>query len=104
MHREIILEEHYIKLLNLNLKELVNHLGISRNTLFKIRTRRASINPIRTLALSEVFDMTPQLRLNLQQKYDLWIEENEKTHEHVAPIFKEGMLFPLQPEKSNPLK
>ncbi len=95
VHPGLILEEHYIKPLNLNLQELANHLGIARNTLFKIRTGRASITPAIALALAEAFDTTPQLWLNLQQKYDLWIEENEKEYEHVAPIFKEGVLFPL---------
>lgn len=95
MHPGFILEEHYIKPLNLNLQELANHLRIARNTLFKIRIGRANITPAIALALAEAFDTTPQLWLNLQQKYDLWVEENEKEHEHVAPIFKEGVLFPL---------
>jgi antitoxin HigA-1 len=95
VHPGIILEEHYIKPLNLNLQDLANHLGIARNTLFKIRTGKASITPAIALTLAEAFDTTPQLWLNLQQKYDLWIEENEKPHEHITPIFKEGILFPL---------
>lgn len=95
VHPGLILEEHYIKPLNLNLQELADHLGIARNTLFKIRTARASITPAIALALAEAFDTTPQLWLNLQQKYDLWIEENEKEHEHVLPIFKKGVIFPL---------
>lgn len=94
-HPGMILEEHYVKPLNLNLQDLADHLGITRNTLFKIRIGKANITPTVALALAEAFDTTPQLWLNLQQKYDLWVEENEKQHVHVAPIFKEGMLFPL---------
>lgn len=94
-HPGMILEEHYIIPLNLNLQELADHLGLARNTLFKIRTGRASITPTIALALAEAFDTTPQLWLNLQQKYDLWVEENEKPHEHIAPIFKEGILIPF---------
>lgn len=45
IHPGYILEEHYIKQLDLNLHELANHLGISRNTLFKIRIGKASITP-----------------------------------------------------------
>lgn len=94
-HPGILLEEHYIKPLNLNIQELAKHLGIARNTLFKIRIGKASVTPTIALSLAEAFDTTPQLWLNLQQKYDLWVEENEKTHEHITPIFKEGILFPL---------
>lgn len=91
-HPGIILDEHYIKPLKLNLQDLANHLGIARNTLFKIRTGQASITPTIALSLAEAFDTTPQLWLNLQQKFDLWVEENEKSYKHVDPIFKNGIL------------
>jgi addiction module HigA family antidote len=96
VHPGIILEEHYIKPLNLNLQKLADYLGIARNTLFKIREGRTSVTPTLALLLAEAFDTTPQLWLNLQQKYDLWMEENEKSHEHVSSIFKNGFLEQLQ--------
>ena len=34
-HAGKILDEHYIKPLNLNLQKLADHLGIARNTLFQ---------------------------------------------------------------------
>ena len=95
IHPGIILEEHYVKPLRLNLQELANHLGITRNTLFKIRTGNSSITPAIALTLADAFDTTPQLWLNLQQKYDLWIEENEKSHVHITPIFKGGTIIPF---------
>ncbi len=91
-HPGIILDEHYIKPLNLNLQKLADHLGIARNTLFKIRAGRADVTPSLALNLSEAFDTTPQFWMNLQQKYDLWAEENNKSHLHVKPIIKNGRL------------
>ncbi len=76
-HPGEILDELYIKPLNLNLQKLADRLGFARNTLFKIRSGVASITPAIALSLSEAFDTTPQLWLNLQQSYDLWIEEHE---------------------------
>lgn len=96
VHPGIILEEHYIKPLQLNLNELAEHLDIARNTLFKIRTGRANITPGIALALAEAFDTTPELWLNLQQKYDLWMEEFASSHTPIAPIFKQGVFVPLQ--------
>lgn len=87
-HPGIILEELYIKELTLNLQELADHLGISRNSLFKIRTGNASITASIAVRLAEAFDTTPNLWLNLQQNYDLWVEENEKTHKLITPIYK----------------
>ncbi|HEV8051676.1 MAG TPA: HigA family addiction module antitoxin [Parachlamydiaceae bacterium] len=86
-HPGIILEELYIKPLDLNLQELAENLDISRNYLFKIRAARACITPSIAIRLAEAFDTTPNLWLNLQQKYDLWIEENEKTHKPVTPLY-----------------
>lgn len=94
-HPGRILDEHYIKPLNLNLQKLADHLGIARNTLFKIRAGKADITPSLAIALSEAFDTTPQFWMNLQQKYDLWLEENNKSHAHVKPILKNGRLLPI---------
>jgi addiction module HigA family antidote len=96
VHPGIILQEHYIIPLELNLQELADHLEITRNTLFKIRMGYASITPSIAITLADAFDTTPQLWLNLQQKFDLWVEENEKAHSHITPIFKNGSLVNLQ--------
>lgn len=95
-HPGEILDEDYIKPLNLNLQKLADRLGISRNTLFKIRSGEASVTPSIAIALSEAFDTTPQLWLNLQQNYDLWIEENERKHTHIKPIVKNGIFIPTK--------
>jgi addiction module HigA family antidote len=93
-HPGEILDEHYIKPLNLNLQKLADHLDIARNTLFKIRAGKASVTPSIALALAEAFDTTPQFWLNLQQKVDLWVEEHE--HVHVKPIIKNGRFLPVR--------
>jgi antitoxin HigA-1 len=95
-HPGIILDEDYIKPLNLNLQKLAERLGIARNTLFKIRAGKARITPAIAIALAEAFDTTPHLWLNLQQNFDLWIEENEFVHEYIQPIVKNGKFIPIK--------
>ena len=90
-HPGEILDEHYIKPLKLNLQKLADRLGIARNTLFKIRAGEASVTPSIALSLSEAFDTTPQLWLNLQINYDLWIGEHG--HVPVKPILKNGEIL-----------
>lgn len=85
-HPGKILDEHYIKPLNLNLQELADNLGISRNTLFKIRTGHLGVTPFVVMRLATAFDTTPQLWLNLQQNYDLWVEENTKPIKIIKPL------------------
>jgi addiction module HigA family antidote len=93
-HPGEILDEDYIKPLQLNLQKLADRLGVARNTLFKIRTGKASITPSIALSLAEAFDTTPQLWLNLQINYDLWVEEH--VHKHVQPILKNGAFLQVR--------
>ena len=93
-HPGIILDEDYIKPLNLNLQKLADRLSIARNTLFKIRVGEASVTPALALALAEAFDTTPQFWLNLQQAYDLWVEEHE--HVQVEPILRNGTFLKIK--------
>lgn len=87
-HPGKILDEHYIKPLNLNLQELADNIGISRNTLFKIRMGQLGITPGVAIRLATAFDTTPQLWLNLQQNYDLWVEEYEKPTRAVKSLYR----------------
>lgn len=93
-HPGEILDELYIKPLKLNLQRLADRLGIARNTLFKIRAGEASVTPSIALSLAEAFDTTPQLWLNLQINYDLWVGEH--AHKHVQPILKNGEVLPTK--------
>ena len=95
-HPGKILDELYIKPLDLNLQRLADRLQIARNTLFKIRSGRGSITPTIALSLAAAFDTTPQLWLNLQQTYDLWVEENEFEHESIQPIIKNGKFLSVK--------
>ncbi|HSX03430.1 MAG TPA: HigA family addiction module antitoxin [Rhabdochlamydiaceae bacterium] len=92
-HPGIILNEDYIKPLNLNLQKLAERLLMTRNTLFKLRKGKASITPSIAISLADLFDTSPQLWLNLQQNYDLWIEEYQNKHVHVEPLIKNGVII-----------
>lgn len=87
-HPGKILEEHYIKPLNLCIVKLAEYLEISRTTLDKIRKGHASISAALAITLAQAFDTSPELWLNLQQKYDLWIENQH--HEAIKPLVKGG--------------
>ncbi len=68
-----IIRRQYLEPLSLTISELANTLGISRKTLSKIVNEHGSITPDMALRLSKAFKTTPELWLNLQQNYDLWI-------------------------------
>ncbi len=77
-HPGIILEEDYIKPLEIrNLQNLADTLGISRKTLHRVRTGSGRVTPEMALRLARLFRTTPDLWLNLQLKYDLWVAWKE---------------------------
>ena len=67
-----ILCRQYLEPLGLTVSELAKILGVSRKTVSKIINERGSISADMALRLSQAFNTTPQLWLNLQQNYDLW--------------------------------
>jgi antitoxin HigA-1 len=75
-HPGLILKQHYIKPLSLSITQVAETLGISRKTLSKIINSSASITPDVALRLSKAFDTSPELWLNLQQTYNLWMAAN----------------------------
>ncbi len=68
-----ILKRHYIEPLSLTISELAEDLGISRKTVSKIVNEKGSVTPDMALRLSKAFNTTPELWLNMQTNYDLWI-------------------------------
>jgi addiction module HigA family antidote len=68
-----ILKRLYLEPLGLTTSDLAQALDISRKTASKIVNQRGSITPEMALRLSIAFKTTPELWLNLQQNYDLWI-------------------------------
>lgn len=98
-HPGKILDELYIKPLNLNLQEMAENLSLSRNSLFKIRSGKAAVTPSIAIRLAQAFDTTPNLWLNLQQNYDLWIAQNDKTRRPITPIYKAGRAIQRRSRK-----
>ncbi len=87
-----IIEEHYIKSLNISKCVLAKALGISRNTLYKILNGRAGITADTAVRLSKVLKTTPELWLNLQQKFDVWEAEFSIKKDWRALEFKKVRL------------
>lgn len=77
VHPGVILKEHYLEPLNLNISALSGMLKVSRKTVSKIVNGRGSVTPDMALRLSVTFDTTPELWLNMQCSHDLWKVSHE---------------------------
>ena len=85
-HPGAILRSHHLEPLGLSITAAAERLGVSRKTLSKILNERGAVTPAMALRLSRAFGTTPQLWLNLQQKYDLWEAEGDKGWRQVRAI------------------
>jgi addiction module HigA family antidote len=82
-----LIKRQYLDPLNMTISELAEVLGVSRKTVSEIVNEKAGITPNMALRLSRAFGTTPELWLNLQQKYDLWCAANEsEAWKEISPI------------------
>jgi addiction module antidote protein, HigA family len=87
-HPGELIREEYMKPLKLTVTSLATSLGVSRKTLSTIINERAGVTPDMALRLSRAFSTTPDLWLNMQRGYDLWVAENKSTDwMKVEPVY-----------------
>ena len=86
-HPGAILYGLYMEPLNLTITGLAEWLGVSRKTISKIVNGRGGVTPDMALRLSKALKTTPELWLNLQNKYDLYVAKQEgRDWKEVKPL------------------
>ncbi len=81
-HPGQVLKGLYLGPLELTVTDAAKGLGITRKTLSQLVSGRQAITPDMASRLSEAFDTTPQLWLNMQQNFDL--RQAEKKEQNFA--------------------
>jgi len=86
-HPGALIKRQYLEPLEMTNTQLAEILGVSRKTISEIVNEQAGISPSMALRLAKAFQTTPELWLNLQQKYDLWnaAQESEMLNK-ISPI------------------
>ena len=72
-HPGEVLKELYLEPLNMTVTKVADALHVSRKTLSLLINGRAGITPVMAVRLSVALNTTPELWMNLQQQYDLWL-------------------------------
>ena len=82
-----ILKRQYLEPLNLSVSSFSEALSISRKTASKIINEKGAVTPDMALRLSKAFGTSPELWINLQTNYDLWIAAHKsKTWNLIKPL------------------
>ncbi len=71
-HPGEILEEEFLKPLNLSQSKLAKELNVSARAINEIVNQKRGVTPEMAIRLSKRFGTTPEFWLGLQMDYDLW--------------------------------
>lgn len=94
-----ILKEIYMIPLHLSIKDVADHLELSKRILFNIINGHSPVSVDIAMRLSRAFSTTPGFWLNLQQKVDIWnARENGKDWKNITPLY----IPPIVPEETLP--
>jgi len=76
-HPGEVLQGLYMDGANINITNMAKHIGVDRKTISRLVNARTHITVDMALRLSNAFDTTPDLWLNMQNSYDLWKARKE---------------------------
>ena len=91
-HPGEIIKTDYIDPLGLTITDVADGLGIARKNLSAIINGRSGIISVTALRLSEAFNNSPELWLNLQANYDLWKARRAPVKRKIKQFFKAQKL------------
>lgn len=77
--------------MELTQESLAKKLKLSRATINRLCTEKGYITPKTALRLSKALKTTPEFWLNMQNAYDLWVEEKKEKRVSITPIISSGI-------------
>jgi len=86
VHPGTILKGLYLDSMEITITEAANKLGVARKTLSQLVNGHMGVSAEMAIRLSKGLNTSPQLWMNMQQSYDLWIAEKKSDSIHVVPF------------------
>lgn len=72
VHPGNILKEMYLDPLGITVTDFADNIGVARRTVSLVINEHSGISAEMALRLSKALGTSPEMWLNMQQKYDLW--------------------------------
>ncbi|MDC7232198.1 MAG: HigA family addiction module antitoxin [Spirochaetales bacterium] len=94
-HPGIVLKEDILVPLGISIAQAARNMGISRKTLSAIVNGRQAVTPNIALRIGKATNTTPQSWLNMQDRLDLWNEENNAEFNIIPFPVKEEQLIEM---------
>jgi len=86
VHPGAILKGLYLDSMEISITEAAMKLGVARKTLSQLVNGHMGVSAEMAIRLSKALNTTPQLWINMQQGYDLWVAEKKSSDIHVVPF------------------
>ena len=86
VHPGAILKGLYLEPMEINITQAASKLGVARKTLSQLVNGHMGVSAEMAIRLSKALNTTPQLWMNMQQGYDLWVAEKKADDIHVVPF------------------
>ena len=86
-----ILKRMYLEPLGVSVTDASQTLKISRKQLSLLVNGHSGVSPVMALRLSQAFETTPELWINLQRQYDLWLAM-KSFREEIPSLRKESAV------------
>jgi addiction module HigA family antidote len=81
MHPGEVLKESYLDPLEITVTEAAQRLGVARKTLSALINKKSSVSVEMAFRLAKACKTTPDLWLNMQVNYDLWLNRDQEVGE-----------------------
>ena len=101
-HPGEILQEEFLKPLNLSQEELAKHLGgtWTQSKISDIVNKKRRITESIALDFADVFGTSSEFWMNLQYRYDLWVAKQSRKPIARLPQLRQISLSPLEKNKA----
>ena len=95
-HPGEVLKELYLEPLQLTITDTAKALGVTRNALSELINGHSGVSTKMALRLGKSFGTTPELWLNMQQNYDLWLTRKKVSLSKIKILFSAKRSFSKQ--------
>ncbi len=82
-HPGEILKEDLLPALKLNATKMAGYLKISRQYMSDILNAKKALTPLLCLKVGKLAGNSPELWMNMQAKYDLWLAEHDQQNQAI---------------------
>jgi addiction module HigA family antidote len=77
VHPGVVLKGLYLEPIRITITQAASKLGVARKTLSQLINGHMGVNAEMAIRLSKALNTSPQLWMNMQQGYDLWVAEKK---------------------------